>query len=218
MFDWRFLTGPLALQDDGPLILAPDQERAVTRLWDQALLAKPEMFDGPIITVERIEIAKLIVRRAHYRHAVAARQATEIALRPLAVSGLLSCPDGVVFGRRAAFVSQGAGQWELVPSGGAETLDLKRQILLELEEEIGLASHQVTVGQPTALLIGKDCVDAVIPLVTDLSADALAACHAARGSREYDRLLVTSSPHDFIAGRKDVLAASRLIVEHLLRK
>ena len=218
MFEWRFLTGSLALQDDGPLILAPDQERAVTQLWDQALLAKPGLFDGPIVTVERIEIAKLIVRRAHYRHAVAARQAAGIALKPLAVSGLLSCPDGLVFGRRAAFVSQCAGQWELVPSGGAETLDLERQIVIELEEEIGLTSQQVTVGQPTALLIGQECVDVVIPLLTDLSAETIAACHATRGSKEYDRLLVTSAPHDFVAGREDVIEASRLIVEHLVHK
>jgi len=161
----------------------------------------------------------LILYQASYRHYLAGRAdpvlGHALGLRALGVSGLLSCQDGWVFGRRSAVVDH-CGQWELVPSGGAETTNLKAQILKELDEEIGLSIDQVVVGDPIGLIEGEWVVDAVFPLSVSLNAAEITKIHAGRGSAEYDQLHITASPADFIATCGDaVMPITRFLAEEI---
>jgi 8-oxo-dGTP pyrophosphatase MutT (NUDIX family) len=218
MIECHRLTGLLTLTDAGPLVLPADLERKVKDLWAEALARNPALFDGPILLAAASGENGLILRQARYRHMLAARrdESVKIAIggRPLAVSGLLSCRDGLLFGQRSAEVSQDPGHWELVPSGGVERPDLAAQILKELEEEIGLTADQVTVGAPLGLIADEEVIDVVLPLTTALSAQAIDQIHAARGSGEYRRLAASATPRDFIGRQSHVVATSRAILEH----
>ena len=79
-----------------------------------------------------------------------------------------------------------------VPSTADGTIDLRRQLLGELREELGLPRE--AVGEPRPLCIvehpGSHVSDLGLALVTGLSAEAVLAAHRAGGNAEYDQLLV----------------------------
>jgi len=189
------VNGPLSLAIVGDLPVGPALAAEIDAIWAEASRLRPHLFDGPAVSLAGIEDGRLTLVRSSYRHLFASRHdpaiAARLKLRPLAVTGILSCPQGLVFGLRGAEVTEGSGTWELVPSGGVTVPDLEAQILEELEEEIGLVHSQVTVLPPAALMESKDggAVDVVMPLVTALTAEEIAALHRKKASREYAELL-----------------------------
>lgn len=219
------LGGPPRLIPAGALPVAPAMERRIAALWRQAVTLRPSLFDGPILSLVRLDGTDMVLARACYRHLMAARQDPEIRdalqLRPLAVSGILRCADGIVFGRRADDVTQGGGLWELVPSGGVEAPstdiapDLAAAIMQEVHEELGLNAAEVTVMPPVGLVQDEHSgvVDVVMPLHTRLDGRSIQERHARHANREYSTLYVTSTPDSF-AERADVMAESRLIAQH----
>lgn len=215
---------PLRLDMTGPLSPAPTVQQRVDALWDLAKADRPHLFDGPVATVLEIDGPRLVLACARYRHVVAARQEPGIAralnLRPLAVSGLLVCRDGVVFARRGGAVTQGPGRWELAPSGGLEPTatgaapDVARQILIELQEELGIAPDQAQVQAPLGLIDNDDggVVDIVVPLTTPL--DAAAIIHAHQGHLgEYDAVQIAADPTAFRAQHPMMLEESAMILD-----
>src|SRR6185436_11596806 len=74
-----------------------------------------------------------------------------LQVRTLAVSALVAVGTKVALGKRALHVTQDPGKWELVPSGGITPDALRvggeraahEQVLLELEEELGLPRSAV---------------------------------------------------------------------------
>ena len=70
----------------------------------------------------------------------------------LAVSGITICGNSIVIGKRSVNSLQDPGSWELTPSGSIEVPDLllkidtncaKDQVIVELEEEIGVLSREI---------------------------------------------------------------------------
>jgi len=103
---------------------------------------------------------------------------TVLKLRPLAVTGLVRCADGILFGRRGAKVQQAPGCWELIPSGGiADTafiegedrIDPLRQFFDELQEETGLLPDDLSSVYPLGILEdhNEHVVDIVIAAATN---------------------------------------------------
>jgi len=220
MQKFHVLTGALTVSVAGGLTLSPDQERRIDVLWKEALQSNPAMFDGPILLVRAIDGENLSACRASYRHVVAMRRDPALrqalgGLRPLAVSGILSCPQGLVFGQRSAEVATAQGLWELVPSGGAESEDLDRQILGELEEEIGLCPPQVRLGPPAGLVTTPVLVDVILPIETELNADAIFESHARLGSPEYTRLRTLAPEAAATIPKGEMVPATRLLLDHL---
>lgn len=210
--------------------LSVSLQAKIDTLWQSALRDHPSLFDGPILGVVDFSADRFVLARASYRHLIAARRDPAVrqalGLRPLAVSGILSCADGLVFGRRAKTVTQGPGLWELAPSGGMDAPtdgsmpDLSAQILKETREEIGLTPDQVSVLAPIGVIDDDESgvVDVILPLTTTLSAAEIKGAHATHGSAEYDVLHITSSPHDFIRDRDDVLSASRITLDAFVER
>src|SRR6185295_13703559 len=131
--------------------LAPGVDVEVETLW-QAERQRRDVFNGRILSAVEITPNRLLGRVVEYRRFVA-QQANPalfdvLRVRPVGVSGVLHCADGLVFGRRAAGLTQGAGLWELVPSGSLDVppgarqgaqIDYRAQILAELSQEIGIS-------------------------------------------------------------------------------
>ena len=101
-------------------------------------------------------------------------------------------------GRRHHAAIYQAGMWQLPPAGSVDAgavgadgvVDLRRQLLSELQEELGLSAD--TVSEPRPLCIvehpGSHVSDLGLALVTNLSAEAVLAAHRASGNAEYEEM------------------------------
>ncbi|MGH7126584.1 MAG: hypothetical protein ACREFI_19560 [Stellaceae bacterium] len=197
------------------LSLGPALDRRVEALWwqEQTKRATP-LFNGELLSVVALTPSRVEACVAEYRCFVAQRRDptlfTQLRLRPLAVSGLLRCRDGVVFGRRAATSTQDAGRWELVPSGGVDrravrpdgSLDVIGQLADELHEETGCTPDAVISAEPFLLVedTTSGVVDIGIDLALDLDAAAVLAAYRADATAEYDalRIVPISDLSDFV--------------------
>jgi hypothetical protein len=163
------------------------------------------LFNGRIAVVRNVLAGAIDVEIDEYRRLIATRTDPDLkarlALRPLAVSGLLSCADGVVFGRRGASNTEAIGQWELAPSGGIDAatltpgqkVDAVSQLLIELRGELGLPA--AAIKSATMFCTVADRNSGVIDLGIELTAPTLSAAdiraaHTQRGSNEYAELCV----------------------------
>ncbi|HXP31155.1 MAG TPA: hypothetical protein VN832_08700 [Stellaceae bacterium] len=195
--------------------LAAATEQRVAAIWANEMQARGTgLYDGRIYTLIAYRRNRLTVRPMQYRHLIARRRVPELALaglalRPLGVTGLLTCPDGIVLGRRAAHVAADAGLWEPAPAGSLDRLDPAALLLDELGEELGLTPAQVTPPVPCGLVedLASGVVDILFTLKTDLDAAALNAAHRERGSGEYTDIAVVAPAAlpDFLAAHEGAL-------------
>jgi GNAT superfamily N-acetyltransferase len=173
-------------------------EAVVQRIWVDEFTRLPgtKLFDGTIYSVARHSPAELVIRAVPYRYFVAQARRPELfeelQIQPLAVAGVLRCADGVVLGRRSADVRQDPGMWEPVPSGGLDRPDAAHQVLIELQEELGLARSDVASCDVVALLIDIDTrVHVVVfALETPLGSADVRSAHSVAATDEYAELAV----------------------------
>ncbi len=189
--------------------LSPDTELAVERLWQAASRrvaagGAGRLFNGRVFSADTITPHLVTGHLTEFRRIVAQMERPELfadlGVRPLAVCGVLRCAGGVVVGRRHRAAIYQAGMWQLPPAGSVDAgavdddgaADLRRQLLNELQEELGLFSD--TVGEPRPLCIvehpGSHVSDLGLALSTNLTAEAVLAAHRIGGNAEYHELLV----------------------------
>ena len=159
--------------------------------------------------------AHLRIQPAEYRHVLARRRAPELAdaglgIRPLAVTGILLCADGLVLGRRSNQVASDTGLWEPAPAGGLSRPDAVAQLLEELREEVGLEPSQVILRDACGLVedVESGVIDIVFRLDSTASAREVRGTHAARATNEYAELAIV--PRSEIAGFLEINEARLL--------
>ena len=170
---------------------APIPERSRTRSRPSGAAkrgaGKRSLFNGRILSLDTYEATCLSVRPTDYRHFFAGLQIPNLRpilhIRPLAITGIVCCRDGVVLGRRGAHLAQGAGRWEPVPAGGLEQPDPDAQLLRELEEELGIGPDRVTHRRPVALVEDGATDVHDIVFVLDIALDASAVIDAHESAR-----------------------------------
>jgi hypothetical protein len=161
--------------------------------------------NGTVYSLFDHRAACLRIQPAEYRHVLARRRAPELAdaglgIRPLAVTGVLVCADGLVLGRRSNHVCSDTGLWESAPAGGLSRPDAVGQLLEELREEVGLEPSQVILHDACGLVedVGSGVIDIVFRLDSSASAGEVRDTHAARATNEYAELAII--PQSEIAG------------------
>ena len=184
-------------------------EAEVQALWEAEQARRGgNLFNNRLFSVQTLDEDRIVGRFVEYRLFVAQRAKPalfeRLGVRPLAVSGLLRCAQGVVFGLRHGATTQESGLWELVPSGGVGPaadagegrVDVRRQLLDELGEEIGLDAGSVTDVRPFCLVedTESNVLDIGIELVTVLEAEAIREAHRQRASDDYSDLEVVPVP------------------------
>jgi hypothetical protein len=204
------LNPPVTVRIDGTMpALSPELEAEVEAEWIAACVRMApvmRLFNGRVFNAVRITPTRITGHLTEYRRVVAqmARPALFDALqvRSLAVCGLLTCSDGVVFGRRQPGAAYQAELWQLPPAGSVDsgcvradgTVDLTRQLLTELTEEVGLSEDEVRVGIPLCVVEheGSRVSDLGIRLHTDLTAAEIVHRHATNGNAEYSPIRVVA--------------------------
>lgn len=129
------------------------QTSEVMRIWEEQQKSKL-LFDGLLFSVLSLEEGCLIGRWIDYKYMIAQRhspglQAT-LNVVPLGISGITTCADSVLMGKRADFLANYPGCYECAPSGGVDPstingneVDLLALISKELEEEVGISRDDI---------------------------------------------------------------------------
>ena len=210
---------PLKLVGSSPEI-SPDLEKEIEYLWktEQERRGKT-LVNGSIMSASMASKEGIFGFISEYRHFIAQQARPELFdilnVRPVAVSGLLICADGIVFGRRAGLMTQDSGLWELVPSGGVDTGNITGtkeikcgpQILLELREEVGIKSELVEKVMPFCFVEDEKShvIDIGVSLETQLSQDEILKVYELSAKKEYDELRIVrlSDINTFVAREAD---------------
>lgn len=182
-------------------------ERTIDTIWEgeQQRLAGT-LFNGQVFSADLITPHLVCGHWTEFRRIVAQMRDPSLhpglGIRPLAVGGVIICPDGVLFGRRPARSVYQAGEWQLPPAGSVDAnagrpegrVDIAAMVLQELAEELGLDATDVSPPIPVAIVEhpGTHVLDLGMAMHTPLSATAIAAAHQARGNGEYDPLVVVA--------------------------
>lgn len=214
--------------------LPDDLESEVDTLWrrEQERRGKA-IFNGRILSALDSTSQGIQCRVVEYRHLIAQRIRPVLyevlRVRPVAVSGLFECADGVVFGKRGGTLTQDSGLWELVPSGGlgpdevvlGGEIDYRSQIMTELYEEIGIDADAVSSVSPFCLVDDLDShvLDIGIAMHSALSSDAVLRMHGATVSHEYEALQIVplASVKEFAQDKSgQLVSVSAKLIEHFL--
>jgi hypothetical protein len=205
-------------------------ESEVERLWHSLASSRAgAQFDGNIVSAVEVAPDILRVRTVPYRY-FAAQNARPglfdaLSVRPLAVSGLLECAEGIVFGKRAPTLMQHGGKWELVPSGAIDAaradesgaIDYRAQIMTELREEVGLDAEAVSSLRPFCLIDdgASHVLDIGIAIKSSKTGDQIRRAHQDSATQEYDalRIIPAGAVNRFVEHeRSQMVGASEVLV------
>jgi len=210
--------------------LRPETSTRVAALWTAERRERGSaVFNGEIFSVDQTSPSEITGKFIEFARFSAQRRDPalfgELAVRPLAVTGLLRSPDGIVFGRRLRGSMQDPGMWELVPSGFVDpdarradgTLAPEIQVLRELREEVGLRPDLICQATPFCLIDDPETriVDIGVALETTATGPEIQAAYAALGDEQYTDLMVIPRPSlaDFLTRDSHRIAAvSRLML------
>lgn len=181
----------------------------IERLWRQACMRVEaggggRLFNGRVFSIDRMDTHNIGGHLTEYRRLVAQIEDhglfPALGIRSLSACGVLRCAGGVAIGRRPGAAIYQPGMWQLAPAGSVDshavgldgTVDLAAQVLLELDEELGLSAAQV--GNPIPLCVvehpGSHVSDCGMALTTPLDAEAVLTAHRTRGNGEYGELRI----------------------------
>jgi 8-oxo-dGTP pyrophosphatase MutT (NUDIX family) len=184
--------------------LSPALDAEVERLWMIAQARTGNtLFNGRVFTADDIAVDALQGHWTEFRRVVAQMERPDLydalRLRPTATGGVLICAAGMVFGRRPAGAIYQPGMWQLPPAGSIDpsacradgSVDVIGNVLMELEEEIGLRRAAISRTQLLCLVehAGSHVLDLGIAIWTSLDADGIRTAHAEHGNREYEDLV-----------------------------
>lgn len=126
----------------------------IDEIWDKEFQQRQgKLFNGTVLGIVEAGVDEILVERAEYKLVLArvrdASLAKAIDFKPLGTSGMTLSNGKVLIGQRSPYVSTSPHAYEMVPSGSVDCssedliVDLKKQLLLELDEEAEIASSYV---------------------------------------------------------------------------
>ncbi len=198
--------GELSIRENPSPEVSPDTLQRVEELWRQAL-ADGTLSNDQIFSLGHRQGAVLSGWFAEYRCWVAQMRDPELfpalSIRLLAVTGVLRVPGGIVLGRRSKAMLQDPGLWERAPSGGITPrarnsegeINPEVQLLIELEEELGVPADVVRSVAPLALIEEHQShvCDLIYELRVEIPFEDLHKAFRTRGSGEYDEVRLVKS-------------------------
>lgn len=209
------LAGTCTVRQEPPLVVPDAITSRIDAIWAEEKRQRgADLTNGRIYSLVDHQRDCLLVCPAEYRHVLARRRDPDLikaglTIRPLAVTGILRCADGLVLGRRGGGVASDAGLWEPAPAGGLATPDPEGQLFEELEEELGLDRSTLCLCEICGLVddVETGVCDIVFRMRTGATRKDIRDAHAAAGSSEYADLAVveTADVPDFLQANRDCL-------------
>lgn len=145
--------------------LSRDVIKAIDLIWEKEILTRP-IFNGKIFCVLSFHEQTLTGQFIEYKTYLA--RLRDPALKEflpiyvLGVTGITQWRNQFLFGKRSEGVTLYPGHYEFAPAGGVDLgavngncIDLQKQILIELEEEVRLQEHEVSSIAPWILMRDK---------------------------------------------------------------
>lgn len=193
---------PIATVTDSGAVLdisASAQER-IDAIWQSEKERRgDDLFNGRIFSLTDISRETLTGHYIDYSVSLAQyidpSLYEDLAVRALAVSGFVTCEQGIIFGLRNENLTQDAGMWELVASGGVDetvrledgTVDFKEQFISELCEEINIPADSIEEVSPFLLLEDSEThvCDIVLEARLSIGADSIFPLFNECGRDEY---------------------------------
>ncbi|CAA7614708.1 NUDIX hydrolase [Magnetospirillum sp. LM-5] len=193
----------------------PALAERIAAIWQAEKTKRGDrLTNGPVYGLESAGLDVLRIQRSDYRHVLARRLAPDLVgdgltFRPLGVTGLLLCADGLVLGQRGIDVATDPGLWEAAPAGGLAQPDPRRQVLDELHEELGIGPADITAVEACGLVedLPSGVLDIVFRLHTPLSGAAVRAAYGALATDEYARVAIVAAAAlaDFLKQNRQTL-------------
>lgn len=181
-------------------------ELTVATIWAAELQQRPDLFNGVIFSADSITPELITGHWTEYRRLVAQLRSPDLhaalGVRSLAVTGLLHGPFGVLLGKRERRAIYHAGWWQLPPAGSVDrgaaladhTIDLRRQLLAEAEQELGLSAEHI--GASVAICAVEHArthvVDVGLAAEMTLPLPQIEARHRLSRDAEYQALTMVS--------------------------
>ncbi|MEX2451987.1 MAG: hypothetical protein WD407_14110 [Rhodospirillales bacterium] len=162
----------------GALAVSPSAQERIEAIWRQEKAARGDaLYNGRVFNLTSITPGEITGFYVDYAAVLAQHRDpdlfNDLNLRPLAVCGIVSLKQGLIFGLRNDNLTADPGMWELAASGGVDdsvrgengAVDFQEQFLGELCEELNLPSDAVSAISAVALL--EDLKTHVCDLVLD---------------------------------------------------
>lgn len=218
-FDWRVYEASIDLKVQigrSMPALPAAMEASVNQHWDIATRDHQNLYNGRVFSVDAIYENRLIGHWTEFRRIVAQIRCPKLyatlQLRPLSVCGILLCSmegrqgsqsnTGIVIGRRAAGSLFQAAVWQLSPAGAVDPssvgasgeVDWRKQVLMELQEELGVRPDTVHSMQPLCIVEypGHHALELGVILRCSSNGETIIEAHRLFGNTEYDALRVLS--------------------------
>ena len=191
-----------------PQKLPDELENKIKHIWQKEQKSRGgNLFDDTLLSAIEIKSTYIRGQLVQYSHFFVQQKFPdlfeEIPIRAMAVSGMLYSEGGVVFGLRSRSATQSAGCWELVPSGGIDGkyldesghVNIEKQILSEVREEVGLSKDDIIEVTPFCLI--EDPKTRMLEIgiklkVSDLTMSRIPKIYEENGCKEYNELVIIS--------------------------
>ena len=190
--------GPkVAVQCTDPLTPPRDLLERIETLWQESLQdTGRRLFNGVCHSLVEFDGERIVLQPIDYKLLIANRSDPEIEsrlpLRPLGVTGLSLCRDGIVLGKRSGELALNGGLWEAAPSGGLDKPDPEAVLFEELLEELGLEPGTVRTRELVGLVEDTDSgeADLVFKLALDVGRSHVVSAHGRNATLEYDDIAI----------------------------
>ena len=177
----------------------------VDELWLAALShLDSRLFNGQIFSATQIQDNLIIGSFVEYKYLIAQhmdpRLKKVLNIRPVSILGFLTCPDGILFGKRQNWVATRPNEWGLLPSKyvGSDTfshdgsIDYTKSFLIALKNEINIDAQFLNKLENFALIeekgISEDHLSIVMHADIDLSSFAIKHAHLNAQQDEYEQI------------------------------
>ncbi len=173
----------------------PEIQEKLDILWNQGIYTQPKLFNGKIYVLVKISDNTLEISESEYKLSFGLKKSPDlisrIPVRPLAVTGLLICPEGLVLGQRGRDVTSETGLWEPAPSGSLSHPNPKTQILEELAEELGLTADLVHSINYLGIIedLASGIIDIILEIRTNIHFKEIVSFYEGTKNHEYDALI-----------------------------
>lgn len=144
--------------------LSSAKKRLIQSIWDKEQERKEgKLHEGAILSVISFDQKSLTGQFVPYKYFLAQKcdpsLKPDLKIVPVSLSGITYLQDQLIVAKRAAWVAQFPGCYELAPSGGIRPpsgdlteVDMKLQLLDELKEETGIDSSSIKSVKYFALI------------------------------------------------------------------